>query len=148
MVDKALHPVSGDQESIASKGQGLTDKRTIDENIAYTPNTVKWTPIHGVYVRKTAKNNGGKQRPDTFEEGNFLVRSLLISVSVPTSRRQTNSASLWMPNFVPQFPETFRLMQMTESKLCSVWLVGYWRHELEPDIELCRDSRGALHHGM
>lgn len=88
MVDKALHPESEDQDSTASKGQGLMDNRTIDDNIAYTPNTVKWTKIsQGVRAkglpRIVAVNKANKMTSS--------VRSLLNSVSVATSQRQNTA---------------------------------------------------------
>ena len=86
MVERALHPESEQQASAVSKGQGLADNRTIDENIAFTANTVKWGKLRqGVHAKKLAKNNGGKQKPNTPQQDNEILDRIFASLGVSTN---------------------------------------------------------------
>lgn len=86
MVERALHPESGQEASAVSKGQGLADNRTIDENIAFTANTFTWGKLRqGVHAKKVAKNNGGKQKPNTPQQDNEILDPIFASLGVSTN---------------------------------------------------------------
>lgn len=83
LVERALHPESEQQASTVSKGQGLADNHTIDENIAFTANTYKWAGLRqGVHAKKIAKNNGGKQKPNTPQQDNEILNPIFVSLGV------------------------------------------------------------------
>ena len=86
MVEKALHPQSGKQASAIFNGQGLADNRTIDENIAFNANTVKWGKIRqGIYEKKIAKSDGGKRKPNTIEQDNRLLSPIFNQLGISTN---------------------------------------------------------------
>ncbi|CAF9909482.1 MAG: hypothetical protein ALECFALPRED_005722 [Alectoria fallacina] len=85
IVQRALHPESEQQSSTVSNGQGLADNRTIDENIAFNANTFKWGKLRqGVHAKKTAKNNGRKQKPNTPQQDNEILGPILVSLGINT----------------------------------------------------------------
>lgn len=85
-VEKALHPESDQQASAVSKGQGLADNQTIDENIAFNANTFKWSGLRqGVHAKKIAKNNGGKQKPNTPQQDNEILSPIFASLGIITN---------------------------------------------------------------
>lgn len=90
-VEEALHPESDQQASEISKGQGLADNRTIDENIAFNANTFKWSRLRqAVHVKKTAKNNGGKHRPNTSEQDDEILGPIFASLGMSTNLSKAN----------------------------------------------------------
>ena len=91
MVEKALHPQSGKQASAVSNGQGLADNRTIEENIAFNSNTVKWSKIYrGNREEKIAKSNGGKQKPNTIEQDNRVLSPIFDRLGISTDVSKAN----------------------------------------------------------
>ena len=88
MVEKALHPQSGKQASVISNGQGLADNRTIDENIAFNANTVKWSKIcQGYREEKIAKS---KQKPNTIEQDNRILSPIFDQLGISTNISKAN----------------------------------------------------------
>ena len=85
-VERALHPESGLQVSPVSKGQGLTDNHTIDENITFNANTFSWGKLRqGVHVKKTAKANGGKPKPNTPQQDNEILSPIFARLRISTT---------------------------------------------------------------
>lgn len=91
MVERALHPESEQQASTVSKGQGLADNSTIDENIAFNPNTSKWDKLRqGVHAKKMTKNNGGKPKPNTPQQDNEILSPIFASLGTGTNLSKVN----------------------------------------------------------
>ena len=85
-VEKALHPESEQQGSAVSKGQGLADNQTIDENIAFNASTFKWSGLRqGVHAKKIAKNNGGKPKANTPQQDNEILSPIFASLGIATN---------------------------------------------------------------
>ena len=91
VVERVLHPEAENQASAISKGQGLADNRTIDENIAFNPNTVRWSKFRqGFYAEKIAKSNGGKQKPNTPEQDNKILSPIFAQFGISTNMSKAN----------------------------------------------------------
>lgn len=89
-VEKALHPDSEHQTREISKGQGLADNHTIEQNIAYNANTYQWGKLRqGVHAKKMAKNNGGKQRQNT-QQDNEILEPIFASLRISTNISKTS----------------------------------------------------------
>ena len=97
MVGKALHPESEQQAGAIPKGQGLADNRTIDENIAFNANTFKWGKLRqSVHAKKTAKHNGGKQKPNTPQQDSEILSPIFanLGISADVSKASKGRKSL------------------------------------------------------
>ena len=82
-VKRALHPESEQQNS---RGQGLTNNQTIDENIAYIANTIKWSRLQQtVHAKKLSKTNGGKHKPDGSQQDSEVLGPIIASLGVSTN---------------------------------------------------------------
>lgn len=91
MVEQALHPQAENQASAISKGQGLADNRTIDENIAFNANTVKWGKLRQeIRAKKVAKNRSGKPKPNTPEQDNKILSPIFAQLGIGTNISKAN----------------------------------------------------------
>ena len=89
MIEEALHPQAEKQANAASKGQGLADNQTIDENITFNPHTFKWGGLRqGVHAKKIAKANGKK--PNTPEQDNKILNSIFAVLGIKTNISKAN----------------------------------------------------------
>ena len=85
-VETALHPESEQQGSAVSKGQGLANNRTIDENIAFNASTFKWAGLRqSVHAKRLAKNNGGKPKANTPQQDNEILQPIFASLGITMS---------------------------------------------------------------
>lgn len=85
-VERALHPESEQRGSAVSKGQGLADNQTIDENIAFNASTFKWSGLRqGVHAKRIAKNNGGKPKANTPQQENEILSPIFASLGITTN---------------------------------------------------------------
>ena len=90
-VEKALHPESDQQAGEVSKGQGLADNHTIDENIAFNANTFKWSSVRqAVHLKRIAKSNGGKHKSNTPEQDNEILSPIFASLGMSTNLSKAN----------------------------------------------------------
>lgn len=82
MVERALHPES---EQAVSKGQGLGDNRTIEENVAFNANTFKWSKLRqGVHEKKLTKIYGAKQRLHASQQDNMILSPVFARLGIST----------------------------------------------------------------
>ena len=89
MIEEALHPQAEKQANTVSKGQGLADNQTIDENITFNPHTFKWGGLRqGVHAKKIAKANGKK--PNTPEQNNKILNSIFAVLGIKTNISKAN----------------------------------------------------------
>ena len=85
-VERALHPESEQRGSAVSKGQGLADNQTIDENIAFNASTFKWSGLRqGVHAKRIAKNNSGKPKANTPQQDNEILSPIFASLGITTN---------------------------------------------------------------
>ncbi len=85
LVERALHPDLDQQTNPPSKGQGLANNRTIDENIAFNANVFKWGKLRqSIHAKKIAKNNGGKPKPNTPEQDNKILSPIFAQLGIST----------------------------------------------------------------
>lgn len=91
MVEQALHPQAENQVRAISKGQGLADNCTIDENIAFNANTVKWGKLRQeVRAKKIAKSHGGKPKPNTPEQDHKILSPIFAQFGIGTNISKAN----------------------------------------------------------
>ena len=91
-VQRSLHPELEEQISTIPNGQGLANNRTIDENITFNANTFIWSQLRqAVHMKKLAKNNGGKQRPNTIEENNEILSPIFARLGISTSSQSSRA---------------------------------------------------------
>ena len=84
-VQRSLHPEAEKQLSTIPNGQGLANNRTIDENITFNANTFKWNQLRqDFHAKKVAKNNGGKQRPNTHEQDSEILSPIFAQLGIST----------------------------------------------------------------
>ena len=89
MIEEALHPQAEKQANAISKGQGLADNQTIDENITFNPHTFKWGGLRqGAHAKKVAKANGGKT--NTPEQDNENLKSIFAVLGIKINVSKTN----------------------------------------------------------
>ena len=89
MIEEALHPQAEKQANAVSKGQGLADNQTIDENITFNPHTFKWGGLRqGIHAKKTAKANGKK--PNSPEQDNKMLNLIFAVLGIKTNISKAN----------------------------------------------------------
>lgn len=89
MIEKALHPQAEKQANAISKGQGLADNQTIDENITFNPHTFKWGGLRqGIHAKKIAKANGKKS--NTPEQDKRILNSIFAVLGIKTNVSNAN----------------------------------------------------------
>ena len=89
MIEEALHPQAEKEANAVSKGQGLADNQTIDENITFNPHTFKWGGLRkGIHAKKMAKANGKK--PNTPEQDNKILNSIFAVLGIRTNISKAN----------------------------------------------------------
>ena len=84
MVKTALHPKSEKQGPAASNGQGLANNHIIDENIAFNPNTVKWSKLRqSAFAKKSAGTNNFKSKLS--QHDNKALDSIFAVLGISTN---------------------------------------------------------------
>ena len=128
-VERALHPESEQQGSAISKGQGLADNRTIDENIAFNASTFKWSGLRqGVHAKRIAKNNGGKPKANTPQQDNEILSPTFASLGITTNlikaSKERKSLDVKLRTAILGDLVAFRNDQVETMQR----MAGYWRY--------------------
>lgn len=127
VVEQAVHP-EFEQASGASKGQGLVDNNTIDENIAYNANTFRWASLRqSVHAKKIAKNNGAKHRPNTAQDNEILApifATLGISTNLAKANKERKSLNAKLRAAILGDLVAFKNDQVETMQR----MAGYWRY--------------------
>ena len=132
-VQRSLHPElekSAEEEKQAQNGQGLTDNKTIEDNIAFNNHTFKWGRLRqSIHQKKIAKANDSRNStiPDLEAQNDFLdpiLRSLGVRINVSKATKERKSLETKLRNAIMEDILAFQNEQDEKMQR----MAGYWRY--------------------
>ncbi|KAK0512006.1 hypothetical protein JMJ35_005134 [Cladonia borealis] len=132
-VQRSLHPElekSAEEEKQTQNGQGLTDNKTIEDNIAFNNHTFKWGRLRqSIHQKKIIKANDSKNSavPDLEAQNDFLdpILSILgIRVNVSKATKARKSLETKLRNAIMEDVLAFQNEQDEKMQR----MAGYWRY--------------------
>ena len=132
-VQRSLHPEIGEfaePEKQAQNGQGLTDNKTIEDNIAFSTRTYNWGCLRrSVHQKKIIRaNNSRKPITINLDEQNEIFNPILISlgvrVDVLKATKERKSLETKLRNAIME--DILAFQNEEEEKMQR--MAGYWRY--------------------
>ena len=132
-VQRSLHPElekTAEQEKRYQNGQGLTDNRTIEENITFNNHTFNWGCLRqGIHQKKIIKANDSRKPVilDLEEQNEILdpvLTSLGVRVNVLKATKERKSLETKLRNAIVEDVLAFQNEQDEKMQR----MAGYWRY--------------------
>ena len=132
-VQRSLHPElekSAEQGKHAQDGQGLTDNKTIEDNIAFNSHTFKWGRLRqAIHQKKITRANESKNSamPDLEAQNEILdpiLNNLGIRVNVSKATKERKSLETKLRNAIMEDLLAFQNEQDEKMQR----MAGYWRY--------------------
>ena len=132
-VQRSLHPElekTAEQEKRSQNGQGLTDNRTIEENITFNNHTFNWGCLRqGIHQKKIIKANDSRKPVilDLEEQNEILdpiLTSLGVRVNVSKATKERKSLETKLRNAIVEDILAFQNEQDEKMQR----MAGYWRY--------------------
>ena len=127
-IQDALHPELRLALEEAIQGQGLFDNSTIDQNIAFSPHTFKYSSLRkGVHEKRMQKNNRPHKKGDACDAEDILepvLKALGVKTRLAKAPRERKNLEAKLRNAIMSDITAFENEQAETMER----MAGYWRY--------------------